>query len=223
MLCCQRACAKLIVLNGTSSSGKTSIARVLQARWPTPLLYLALDTAIGMMPSAYIGNGAHAIDGYRLDTGDQHGKPFATYSIGRHAIFLNNNLASTAASLCSAGYDVVLDHIITDDITMIGLAERVDCHSAFLIGVCCDREVAEMREELRGDRSIGLVAGQATSVHSGLRPYDSTVDSSLSSPVELAEAISVFVNGASPTGFSQIMAAHRRSYPTSGLGLFTTT
>jgi chloramphenicol 3-O phosphotransferase len=198
---------KLIVLNGTSSSGKTSIARAMQAKRNEPLLYLALDTAISIMPFAYTGSGPLAHEGYRLNQTSRGGEPFVEYSIGKHALFMNNNLASIAASFCSAGYDVVFDHIITDDATMTGLAKRVDPRSAFIIAVKCDQETAKLRERERGDRLVGLVAGQTETVHRGLRYYDLIVDSSHSSPNDLAELILTFVNGSSPTAFSQIATA----------------
>lgn len=33
-----------IILNGASSSGKTSIARAMQAIWPSPLIHASLDS-----------------------------------------------------------------------------------------------------------------------------------------------------------------------------------
>ena len=201
---------RLIVLNGTSSSGKTSIARALQARWPTPLLYLALDTVIGMMPFQYTGNGTLAKDGYSLEETEEDGKRVVKYSVGPHGKFLNAELARLASTLCSAEYDVILDHVITDDETMIALAECTVGHSAYLIAVRCDGRVTEARERSRGDRLIGLAAGQTDSVHDGLRPYDLSVDSSQSAPDELAEAIIRHVEGALPTGLRQIASGRIR-------------
>jgi chloramphenicol 3-O phosphotransferase len=192
---------KLIVLNGTSSSGKTSIARCLQANWPTPLLYLALDTAIGMMPFAYTGSGLLAEEGYCLRPVSVNGETVVVYSLGRHARFLNSNLVTMAEGLSAAGYDVIIDHVITDDETMADLAKRVSNRPAFLIGIICEQDIAEERERSRGDRMIGLVAGQAPTVHSGVRPYDLIVDSSHATPEQLAEAIHRFVDASSPKAF----------------------
>ena len=43
------AIGRVIVLNGPSSSGKTSLARAMQAVWHGPLLHIGLDTVIGML------------------------------------------------------------------------------------------------------------------------------------------------------------------------------
>lgn len=195
---------KLIVLNGTSSSGKTSVARSLQANWSTPFLYLALDTAIGMMPLAYTGSGVLAEEGYCVRQDNANGETITVYSLGRHARFLNSTLATIASDLCTAGYDVIVDHVITDDETMVDLANRVRTCSAFLVGVICDKYIAEERERSRKDRMIGLVAGQASTVHSGLRPYDLIVDSTHATPDELAQTIRHFVESGSPKAFGQV-------------------
>lgn len=195
----------LIVLNGTSSSGKTSIARALQEQWPVPLLYLALDTAIGMMPVQYTGAGTMASSGFALidRVGDGDGV-IVEYVVGPHGKALNRHLGAFAASLCADGYDVVLDHVIVDDDTMIDLAAYTVAESVYLVAVACDRSVAEARERARSDRMIGLVAGQVAKVHTGLREYDLLVDSSRSSSIDLAHFIISLVESGPPDAMRRI-------------------
>jgi len=47
------ATGHIIVLNGTSSSGKTTLVRAMQSAWPRPLLHIGLDHFINMLPFAY--------------------------------------------------------------------------------------------------------------------------------------------------------------------------
>ena len=56
----------IVFLNGASSSGKTSLARALQANWSEPLLYWSLDMVIAQLPFAYTGKGAHAQEGFEV-------------------------------------------------------------------------------------------------------------------------------------------------------------
>jgi chloramphenicol 3-O phosphotransferase len=44
---------RIILLNGTSSSGKSSVARALQEVLSEPYLHLGIDTFIAMLPSRY--------------------------------------------------------------------------------------------------------------------------------------------------------------------------
>ncbi len=195
----------LIVLNGTSSSGKTSIARALQEQWPKPLLYLALDTAIGMMPVQYTGAGTMSSEGYALiPRVDDDGNKVVDYLAGSHGKTLNLHLGLFAATLCADGYHVVLDHVIVDDETMADLAAHTAAETVYLVAVLCDRNIAEMRERVRGDRMVGLVTGQIAKVHSGLRDYDLSVDSSRSTSTDLATSIIRFVERGPPKAMLRI-------------------
>jgi chloramphenicol 3-O phosphotransferase len=49
---------RVIVLNGVSSAGKTSIARCLQSLLPTPWLHLGVDDLIGAMPDEGLEDGS---------------------------------------------------------------------------------------------------------------------------------------------------------------------
>jgi chloramphenicol 3-O phosphotransferase len=50
--------SRVIVLNGGSSSGKSTIARCLQDRLPSPWLVLGVDDLIGAMPRNAIAEGS---------------------------------------------------------------------------------------------------------------------------------------------------------------------
>lgn len=41
---------RIIILNGTSSSGKTTLARVLQKQLSTPFYFIDIDTFVSMEP-----------------------------------------------------------------------------------------------------------------------------------------------------------------------------
>jgi len=56
----------IVILNGTSSSGKTALARALQLQWSGPLLYLGTDSALQMLPAAWVGMQPSARDGVEL-------------------------------------------------------------------------------------------------------------------------------------------------------------
>ena len=54
-----------------------------------------------------------------------------------------------------------------------------------MVKVTCDPVVAQAREAGRGDRTIGLAAGQADVIHEGVT-YDLEVDTSSQTPEEAA-------------------------------------
>lgn len=158
----------------------------MQAIWEGPLLHLGLDTMIGMMPFVYTGSGERAAEGYELRPDPEAEEPITLYKIGVHGRRLNRHLAELAARLSVDGFDVVVDHVITDDETLTQLTATCDPALTFLIGVHCDPETLAHRERSRGDRSTGLALGQLRTVHAGHRPYDFVVNSTTATPAQLA-------------------------------------
>lgn len=77
--------AKIVLLNGVGSAGKSSIARALQTITATPFLHIQMDAFIDMLPEALQD---HA-DGFSFETVLEDGKPSVVIRSGpvgaRHA------------------------------------------------------------------------------------------------------------------------------------------
>lgn len=189
-----QAATQVIVLNGGSSSGKTSIARCLQAILPRPWLRLSVDDLIEAMPPSLTGADADA----GPDSGPDSGAgmavgPAGEVSIGAGFREMEAAWMAGVAAMVRAGAPVILD-----DVFLGGAAaqERTAAYLAGLrvlwAGVRCDPEVAVAREAARGDRVSGMAASQATVVHAGVR-YDVEVDSGRAGPLDCARAIAARV------------------------------
>ena len=169
---------QVIVLNGTSSSGKTGIARCLKAILPEPWISLGIDDLIAALPPSLRETGAGIAIGDRGDVtvGDGFREAEAAWLAG---------LAATAR----AGA-----RVIVDDVFLGGAASqaRLRAHLAGLavlwVGVRCDPAIAAGREVARGDRVIGLAAAQAPVVHEGVA-YDLEVDTGHAESLDCARAI----------------------------------
>lgn len=196
--------ARIVVLNGTSSSGKTSLARAMQAIWGGPLMHVGLDHFISMLPFSYTGDGEHASDGYQVAREDEGDLPLTRYVVGPIGRRMNRQLAALAARLADDGFDVVVDHVVTDDETILELAAVCGPTRTFLVGVMCDETVAADREQQRGDRSLGLARYQSRAVHAGLRPYDLALDTSTADALALANRIWEFVGSSRPNGLRHL-------------------
>lgn len=151
----------VIVLNGGSSSGKSGIARCLQAVLPEPWLTLGVDTLIQAMPPTNSGID-FAADG-TIDVGPGFARMELAWMAG-------------VAAMVRAGA-----RVIVDDVLLSGAASRrrwedaLDGLDVLWVGVRCAAEVAEARELARGDRIIGMARSQADVVHTGMT-YDVEVD-----------------------------------------------
>jgi chloramphenicol 3-O phosphotransferase len=158
---------QVIVLNGTSSSGKTSIARCLQAMMPTPWLLLGIDDLIRAMPDEGLEDGSllHIGDTGLVDVGPGWRSLEASWYLG-------------LAAMAAGGTGVIVDEVfLGGGESQERLRSALDGLEVFWVGVQCDVDVARAREALRPDRVAGMAALQASIVHQGVA-YDLIVDTS---------------------------------------------
>ncbi|MFJ2579131.1 chloramphenicol phosphotransferase CPT [Kitasatospora aureofaciens] len=170
----------VIVLNGGSSSGKSSIARCLQELLPEPWLHLGADTLVGALPPSLTGGG-EGIGG--LDDGD------GTVSVGPAFAALDAAWSAGVAAMARAGARIVVDEVFLGT-TASQERWRTALHGldVLWVGVRCDAAVAAAREAARGDRVAGMAAAQAEAVHVGVT-YDVEVDTVRADVVTCARTV----------------------------------
>lgn len=168
----------IIILNGGSSSGKTTLAKCLQNSFTDPWLRFSIDDLIESMPDAMLKKDS----GIKLweDGSVSPGTEFRELeSAWMHGI---GEMARKGAG------------IIIDDVFLSGVKARkrwettLEGLQVLWIGVLCDPIVAAAREKSRGDRIEGMAESQATVVHEGMI-YDVTVDTTTTPPEECARLI----------------------------------
>ena len=169
---------QVIILNGGSSSGKTTIAGCLQDVLLSPWLRLSIDTLIDAMPKRLLTS----------DTGIEFGDD-GSVRPGSDFRRLEGAWMQGIAAMARAGA-----RIIIDDVFLSGVEGRNRWQAALTdasvlwVGVRCDPTVATEREKGRGDRVTGMAELQAEMVHAGIA-YDMEVDTSEMSAVECARLI----------------------------------
>lgn len=173
---------QVIVLNGGSSSGKSGIARCLQAVLPDPWLVFGVDMLIQALPASSPTSATgieFAADG-EIAVGPEFRALEAAWMVG-------------VAAMARAGA-----RIIVDDAFLGGAASQQRWHLALdglqvlWAGVRCDSAVAAGREIARGDRVTGMAAAQAVLVHQGVA-YDVQVDTTHTEALDCARAIAARV------------------------------
>ena len=213
----------IILLNGTGSAGKTSIARAVQQLCPEPVLHLGMDTFYievcppqflfrMVPPGVAVGDGLDEPEAALFleppdDPAARAGGP--AIIVPRFGRQLLSGLHHSVAALARLGHRVVVDHVLW---VPEWLPECVALWREFpvlLVGVHCPLPVLEARELARGDRSAkGVVRWQYPRVHRhGDRPlpYDLGVDTSTATPHECAERILArWEAGPSPRGFRSL-------------------
>jgi chloramphenicol 3-O phosphotransferase len=169
---------QVIVLNGGSSSGKSGIARCLQATLPDPWLAIGIDTLIAAMPAAI-----HTMDGGITFA------PDGVVSVGPEFGALQAAWMEGVAAMVRAGARVILDEVLLGGATSQQRWHRTLTGLDVLwVGVRCESAVAAGREVARGDRVRGLAVSQATLVHQGV-VYDLEVDTTHTESLACAQTI----------------------------------
>jgi chloramphenicol 3-O phosphotransferase len=159
---------RIVVLNGTSSSGKTSIAgafQELRAQAGELWIVVALDDFIGKVPARWVevGNwaGSLAREGVQLvREGDR-----ANFHIGEQAKRLMRAYRRSVRETALAGINVIVDEVSLQEPEWLDWCEALHGLGPTWVAVHCDVEVASQREAARGNRELGLVRGQAGVVH----------------------------------------------------------
>ena len=169
---------QVIVLNGSSSSGKTTIARCLKAILPTPWISLSIDDLLHALPPSLMDSDAGVMFG-------EHGE----VTIGEGFREITSAWMAGIAAMARAGARVIYDDVfLSGSESQARLRAQLDGLSVLWVGVHCDAEVAAGREIARGDRVVGGAASQSTRVHEGVA-YDLEVDTTSTESLESARLI----------------------------------
>ncbi len=168
----------IILLNGGSSSGKTTLAKALQASLPNAWLHFGIDDLIDAMPSSMLVSESGILF-------DSNGEVVP----GENFRILEWAWMNGIAEMAKQGANLLID-----DVLLSGASGQMRWQSAMQgltvlwVGVHCHPETAAERELSRPDRTVGMAVSQARVVHQGVR-YDCTVDTSVMSLDECVQII----------------------------------
>jgi len=186
----------IILLNGTSSAGKSTLANAVQDVMDAPYLSLGIDCFFEALPQRYRARLApEVVPPPQADEGvvwvctEPGGHGFRELRVGPVGQRLWSGMRHAAGALARRGNHVILDDVILDHEALVDYGAALDDVPTLLVGVTCPPAVLEAREVARGDRVRGLAAAWLPLVERHAPPYDITVDTSFTSPEEGALAI----------------------------------
>jgi chloramphenicol 3-O phosphotransferase len=161
---------RILLLNGASSAGKSTLARALQSQLPEPFWHWSIDhvLAAGVLPRE------------RIAAGEFDWKAMRPAFLG--------GFHRTIPALAEAGNDLIVEHIVESADAMRSLVDLLAPFDVFYVGVRCPLPELERRELQRGDRRIGSARQDDASTH-GFGEYDVEVDSTGATPDELAAVV----------------------------------
>ncbi|OLV15962.1 chloramphenicol phosphotransferase CPT family protein [Deinococcus marmoris] len=147
----------IILINGASSAGKTTLCRALRDALDIPFLHFSLD---------FFMFGADVLP--RTPQGKVRDWPRI-----RPQVF--GGFYRCLPALLEAGNNLVVDLIIENRAQRDHLRELLAPHDVYLVGLHCPVGELERREAARGDRQTGEARRDARTVHT-FSAYDLEID-----------------------------------------------
>lgn len=193
---------EVIVLNGASSSGKTTLAVALQDVVDGTWLIFGIDTLISAIPLKLLDLHEDATIGARPRQHEvrEGGISFdadGEITVGTEFQRLEAAWLKGLASIAATGTRLILDEVFLDGAqSQARLRQSLAGRNVAWVGVMCDADVAARRERDRGDRVVGGFERQAKRVHEGVH-YDLVVDTSSQPPDEIAQQIAEHIGSSS--------------------------
>lgn len=180
----------LIILNGASSAGKSSLTKELQQLWPRPLYAVGTDAVVMGWPEHFVldhdeSDPEKEMDALRVVPGLG---PEPSWNLKRSEAYLTISRHAYEAwvAMSRSGIDLIVDLCLSDP----GLREQaLDLLAGgFWVGVTCDVDELVRREAARGDRYVGFASGTSATVHRDMN-YDLVVDTTSTPTQELARQV----------------------------------
>ena len=154
---------QVILLNGPSSSGKSTLSRALQA---------LIEERLGKR--------------YAIVSIDDFMKLATDETIYEDDVFeISGDMCESALSLLQSSCGVIIDHVITSERIFEQLINALEEYHIFAVHVSCPLQVLCEREQARGNRCLGSAEASYTYLFPK-EGYDVVVDTYAMTPSECA-------------------------------------
>ncbi|MEE4349159.1 MAG: AAA family ATPase [Pacificimonas sp.] len=170
----------ILLVNGPSSAGKTSLCRALQRSLAGSWIYLALDMWLSMLETT-------GTDCMPVNRGTKD-EPEIEFVMSPLADEILADMRVTAERLARAGHDLIIDEVIWDPAILADYRRRLDPFDLKIIAATAPIAVLTAREKARGDRHLGASLWQSRNMNLETG-HDWHLDTSTGGPIELAAMV----------------------------------
>lgn len=190
----------IILLNGASSAGKTSITKELQTMFDDVFLNMGIDKFMSPVPANHHETERQL---WHWEKEFDSQSEVAKLTIGPRGKSYIEGMYDCVNIMAHRGFNIIIDDVCLDAALLKQAAGKLQQFTVYFIGVTCELSTLEKRELTRGNRVIHSARGQYNVVH---RPYyyDLTVDTTTTCPRECALHIKAFIEkNQNPIAFNQ--------------------
>ena len=199
---------RIILLNGSSSAGKTTLAITLQQLLPDPWHHIALDQFRDGLGGRYRGlnsppgtPGAQGLNVVPVARSNQLVTEVRFGDLGKQVL---RGMRRAIAAFAREGNNVIIDDLMFEPGFLFDYVEALKEFDVLFVGVRCPIDVVNAREAKRPGRFPGTATSHFDQVHREC-VYDIEVDTGSAKPPECAELIIARLNAAPrPDAFDQL-------------------
>jgi chloramphenicol 3-O phosphotransferase len=180
----------VIIVNGTSAVGKTSIIKAFQTKQSTPWLSIGIDNFfVGVIPPKFYleDKPEHRLVMHGVASEDKEGKLF-TLEIGPEGQKIIKGMHRSIAEYARAGNNIIVDYIKYDPAWIADLQESLRGIKIIWVGVTASLEAIQKREKERGTSPEGHARSIYSTVHQGIT-YDLMLNTDALTPEQSADKI----------------------------------
>ena len=160
---------RIVLLNGASSAGKTTLARAFQDQRQEPWFHLALDQFRDGMPPAYRGlnspegcPGARGLNVVPVTRGERRVTEVRFGDVGQRMLA---GMHRAIRAFALAGNDVVVDDLCLEPSILEDYLEALEGLWVLFVAVRAPLEVVQAREDARPGRFPGTAYSHFDAVH----------------------------------------------------------
>lgn len=184
----------VIILNGPSSVGKSSIIRAFQAQQAVPWLGIGIDNFfVGVLPPQFYleDTPEHRLVMHGIASEDKQGKLF-TLEVGPEGQKVIKGMHRAIAAYAQVGNNVIVDYIQYYPAWIADLKNVLQGVNVVWVGVTASLQSIEQREKQRGTSPVGHARSHYHTVHQGMK-YDVMLDTDVLTPEQAANKINSFI------------------------------
>ena len=199
---------KIILLNGSSSSGKTTLALALQQAIRAPYQHIALDQFRDGMSGRYRGlnsppdtPGEQGLNIVPVTMGAQRVTEIRFGQIGQNML---RAMRRAIRTFVLEGQNVIIDDLMFEKDFLVDYINVLVDMKVLFVGVKCSLDIVNERESKRAGRFPGTATSHFERVHQHAI-YDLEVDTRKASPAECAQKIIGVMNKPpNPSAFERL-------------------
>ena len=195
---------RVVILNGTSSAGKTTIGHAFRESQSDPWLLTGVDLFQSQMSPRWF---VHLVDGQPTGAPGWRiawdGDRLASVTLGPVAQQVMAAMYEAVAALARSGVHVIVDDVLHDAGRRRSMVAALRQRDVYIVAVRCPLDVAEQRERDRGDRRPGGARLFFERAHVEME-YDLEIDSSQVPAPEAAQLIADRLAAGPPGAFARM-------------------